>query len=117
MTAQQSRASDQAELETKNNMSYYQRRGLEDAQHEQELEVKSKEEHTFWEEQKKYEKELKKKNEEHIERIFKVKEGYAAHHNYCDSHCHHSSTGISMQDIITMNIENHVMKIELLGLQ
>jgi hypothetical protein len=34
-------------------MSYYQRRGLEDAQHEQELEVKSKaEEHTFWEEQK-----------------------------------------------------------------
>jgi hypothetical protein len=47
MTAQQSRASDQAELETKNNMSYYQRR-LEDAQHEQELEVKSKaEEHTF----------------------------------------------------------------------
>jgi hypothetical protein len=48
MTAQQSRASDQAELETKNNMSYYQRRGLEDAQHEQELEVKSKaEEHTF----------------------------------------------------------------------
>jgi hypothetical protein len=48
MKAQQSRASDQAELETKNNMSYYQRRGLEDAQHEQELEVKSKrEEHTF----------------------------------------------------------------------
>jgi uncharacterized protein YwqG len=90
MKAQQSRASDQAELETKNNMSYYQRRGLEDAQHEQELEVKSKEEHTFWEEQKKYEKELKKKIEEHIERIFKVKEGYAAHHNYCDSHCHHS---------------------------
>jgi hypothetical protein len=43
----QSRASDQARLETKNNMSY-QRRGLEDAQHEQELEVKSKtEEHTF----------------------------------------------------------------------
>jgi hypothetical protein len=26
--------------------------------------------------------------EEHIVRIFKVKEGYAAH-NYCDSHCHH----------------------------
>jgi hypothetical protein len=46
MKAQQSRASDQAELETKI-MSYYQRRGLEDAQHEQELEVKSKaEEHS-----------------------------------------------------------------------
>jgi hypothetical protein len=28
-----------------------------------------------------------------------------------------ASTGISMQDIITMNIENRVMKIELLGLQ
>jgi hypothetical protein len=47
MTAQQSRASDQAELETKNNMSYYQRRGLEDAQHEQELEVKSKSRGTY----------------------------------------------------------------------
>jgi hypothetical protein len=70
-------------------MSYYQRRGLEDAQHEQELEVKSKaEEHTFGK-NKKYEKELKKMIEEHIVRIFKVKEGYAAH-NYCDSHCHHS---------------------------
>jgi hypothetical protein len=55
--------------------------------------------------------------EEHIRRIFKVKEGYAAHHNYCDSHCHSESTGISMRDIITMNIENRVMKIELLGLQ
>jgi hypothetical protein len=92
MTAQQSRASDQAELETKNNMSYYQRRGLEDAQHEQELEVKSKaEEHTFWEEQKKYEKELKK-NDRRAHRAYLQgkKEGYAAHHNYCDSHCHHS---------------------------
>jgi hypothetical protein len=33
-------------------MSYYQRRGLEDAQHEQELEVKSKQRNIFWEEQK-----------------------------------------------------------------
>jgi hypothetical protein len=42
-------------------MSYYQRRGLEDAQHEQELEVKSKSRGTYlWEEQKQYEKELKK---------------------------------------------------------
>jgi hypothetical protein len=52
------------------------------------LKVKA-EEHTFWEEQK-YEKELKKNDRRAHQRIFKVKEGYAAHHNYCDSHCHHS---------------------------
>jgi hypothetical protein len=51
MTSATIESSDQAELETKNNMSY-QRRGLEDAQHEQELEVKSKAEETYlWEEQ------------------------------------------------------------------
>jgi hypothetical protein len=55
--------------------------------------------------------------EEHIERIFKVKkEGYAAPHNYVTVIVIIASTGISMQDI-TMNIENRVMKIELLGLQ
>jgi hypothetical protein len=73
-------------------MSYYQRRGLEDAQHEQELEVKSKaEEHTFWEEQKQYEKELKK-NDRRAHRAYLQgkKRGYAAHQYHCDSHCHHS---------------------------
>ncbi|MFT7396542.1 MAG: hypothetical protein ACI96G_001298 [Flavobacterium sp.] len=92
MNAQQPGPSDQVELETKNSVSYYQRRGLEDAQHEQELEVKSKvEEHTFWEEQKQYEKELKE-NDRRAHRAYLQgkKEGYAAHHNYCDRHCHHS---------------------------
>jgi hypothetical protein len=89
MKAQQSRASDQAELETKNNMSYYQRRGLEDAQHEQELEVKSKaEEHTFWEEQKKYEKELKK-NDRRAHRAY-LQGKKRVMQPQCDSHCHHS---------------------------
>jgi hypothetical protein len=93
MKAQQSKASDQAQLETKNSMSYYQRRGLEDTQHEQELEVKSKaEERTFWEEQKQYEKELKK-NDRRAHRAYLQgkKEGYAAHYNYCDRDCHHSN--------------------------
>jgi uncharacterized membrane protein YvbJ len=55
-------------------MSYYQRRGLEDAQHEQELEVKSKSRGTYlWEEQKQYEKELKKNDRRAHQRIFKVK--------------------------------------------
>jgi hypothetical protein len=95
-------------------MSYYQRRGLEDAQHEQELEVKSKaEEHTFWEEQKQYEKELKK-NDRRAHRAYLQgkKRGYAAHQYHCDSHCHHSEYWYQHADIITMNIENRVMKIE-----
>jgi hypothetical protein len=76
MKAQQSRASDQAELETKNNMSYYQRRGLEDAQHEQELEVKSKQRNIRSGKNKKNTKRIKEKMiEEHIVRIFKVKRG------------------------------------------
>jgi hypothetical protein len=92
MKAQQSRASDQGQVETKSRMPYYQQRGLEDAQHEQELEVKSKaEEYTFWQEQRQYEKELKK-NDRRAHRAYLQgkKEGYAVHHKYCDNNCHHS---------------------------
>jgi hypothetical protein len=42
-------------------MSYYQRRGLEDAQHEQELEVKSKQRNIFLGRNKKIRKEIKEK--------------------------------------------------------
>jgi hypothetical protein len=54
--------------------------------------------------------------EEHIERIFKVKRGLCRTTIIVTVIVIIASTGISMQDIITMNIEN-VMKIELLGLQ
>jgi biopolymer transport protein ExbD len=82
MKAQQSRASDQAELETKNNMSYYQRRGLEDAQHEQELEVKAKNRGTYvLGRTKKIRKELKK-NDRRAHRAYLQGKKRVMHHNY-----------------------------------
>jgi hypothetical protein len=98
-------------------MSYYQRRGLEDAQHEQELEVKSKaEEHTFWEEQK-IRKGIKENDRRAHRAYLQGKKRVMQRTIIVTVIVIIASTGISMQDIITMNIENHVMKIELLGLQ
>jgi hypothetical protein len=96
----------------------YQRRGLEDAQHEQELEVKSKAEETYlWEEQKQYEKELKKNDRRAHRAYLQGKKRVMPRTTIIVTVIVIiASTGISMQDIITMNIENHVMKIELLGL-
>jgi hypothetical protein len=54
--------------------------------------------------------------EEHIAYL-KVKEGYAAHHNYCDSHCHHSEYWYQHAGYYYYEYREHVMKIELLGLQ
>jgi hypothetical protein len=72
-------------------MSYYQRRGLEDAQHEQELEVKKKAEEHMLGRTKKYEKELKK-NDRRAHRAYLQgkKRGLCSAPHYCDSHCHHS---------------------------
>ena len=92
VNAQEARVNHDTKVETKHSVSYYQQRGLEDAQYEQKFEAKSKtEERTFWEEQKQYEKELKK-NDRRAHRAYLQgkKEGYAAHHDHCDSHCHHS---------------------------
>ncbi|SEA96962.1 hypothetical protein SAMN05443667_113133 [Flavobacterium gillisiae] len=92
VNAQQARVSNDTQVETKHSVSYYQQRGLEDAQYEQKFEAKSKtEERTFWEEQKQYEKELKKNDRRgHRAYLQGKKEGYATHHDHCDSHCHHS---------------------------
>ncbi|MEZ7503623.1 hypothetical protein [Flavobacterium sp. Arc2] len=90
--AQKARVTNDTEVETKHSVSYYEQRGLEDALYEQQFEAKSKtEERAFWEEQKKYEKELKK-NDRRAHRAYLQgkKEGYAAHHDHCDNHCHHS---------------------------
>jgi hypothetical protein len=47
------------------------------------------EEHTF-EEQKQYEKELKKNDRRAHRAYLQGKKRVMPHHNYCDSHCHHS---------------------------
>jgi hypothetical protein len=81
------------------------------------LRLKAKQRNMFWEEQKKYEKELKKNDRRAHRAYLQVKKRVMQRTTIVTVIVIIASTGISMQDIITMNIENHVMKIELLGLQ
>ena len=92
VNAQESGFNQDTKVQTKNELSYYQQRGLEDAQHEQQFKVKSKnEERVFWKEQKQYEKELRKNNRRAYNAYLQgKKEGYAAHHDHCNNHCDHS---------------------------
>jgi hypothetical protein len=71
--------------------SYYEQRALEDAKYEQELVVGSiEEEQEFWEDQKQYEKDLKKRDKKAYRAYIKGKrDAYQEHYEYCSSHCHH----------------------------
>jgi hypothetical protein len=92
VNAQKARITNDTEVETNHSISYYEQRGLEDAQYERQFEVKSKtEEQAFWEEQKQYEKGLKR-NDSRAHRAYLQgkRKGYAAHYDHCDDHCHHS---------------------------
>ncbi|WP_243698814.1 hypothetical protein [Flavobacterium sandaracinum] len=93
VNAQESGFNQDTKVQTKHELSYYQQRGIEDAQHEQQFKVKSKaEEREFWKEQKQYEKELRKKNRRAYHAYLQgKKDGYAAHHYHCGSHCNHSN--------------------------
>jgi hypothetical protein len=93
VNAQEAKASHDAQVETKHSVSYYQERGAEDAQYELKFEAKTKsEEQVFWNEQKEYEKELKRNNRRAYRAYLQGKrDGYAAHYDHCDSHCHHST--------------------------
>lgn len=75
-----------ASKETKEDkMSYYEKRALEDAKYEQQFQADNKaEEETFWEEQKSYEKELKRKDRKAY--MKGKRDAYAEHYD----HCHHS---------------------------
>jgi hypothetical protein len=90
--AQEAKANLDAKIETKRSVSYYEQRGLEDAQYEQQFDAKSKtEEQAFWHEQKLYEKELKRNDRRAYRAYLQGKrDGYAAHYDHCDSHCNHS---------------------------
>jgi hypothetical protein len=72
-------------------ISYYQKRGAEDAKYELSFEATTKaEEQAFWDDQKAYEKELKKKNSKAYRAyIASKKEAYTEHYYHCDAHCHH----------------------------
>jgi hypothetical protein len=79
VNAQESRFNQDIKVQTKNELSYYQQRGLKDAQHEQQLKVKGKNE-------------LRKNNRRAYNAYLQAKkDGYAAHHNQCDIHCNHSN--------------------------
>ncbi|MES2240104.1 MAG: hypothetical protein V4497_07575 [Bacteroidota bacterium] len=72
-------------------ISYYQKRGVEDAKYELSFEAKTKaEEKAFWKDQKAYEKELKEKNRKAYRAYMaSKKEAYTEHYYHCDAHCHH----------------------------
>ncbi|MFG6687672.1 hypothetical protein ACGK9U_13890 [Mariniflexile sp. HNIBRBA6329] len=87
--AQEVKASSETKIDSK---SYYEQRAMEDAKYEQQFVAKSKkEEDAFWEEQKAYEAQLKKRDRKAYKAYMKgKKEAYASHYNHCDAHCHHS---------------------------
>ncbi len=72
--------------------SYYQKRAEEDAKYEQQLSSETKaDEATFWEEQKNYEKDLKRKDKKAYKAYINSKKAaYATHYEHCNHHCHHS---------------------------
>lgn len=72
--------------------TYYQNRAEEDAKFEQQFTAENKnEEKAFWKEQKRYEKDLKKRDRVAYNAYMKGKrDAYREHYAHCDHHCHHS---------------------------
>ena len=72
--------------------SYYEKRGEEDAKYEQSLEMTNEEdEEDFWQDQKQYEKDLKKRDKKAYEAYMQgKKDAYAEHAQHCANHCQHS---------------------------
>ena len=88
LQAQEAEATNETKLDKK---SYYKQRALEDAKYEQKFTAETKEEdEAFWEEQKNYEKSLKRKDREAHKAYMKgKKDAYAEHYAHCDAQCHH----------------------------
>tara|TARA_R110000751_G_scaffold105189_3_gene201111 strand:+ start:4395 stop:4835 length:441 start_codon:yes stop_codon:yes gene_type:complete len=81
----------EVESTEKEKLTYYEQRAKEDAQFEQSQELAEAEEEEFWESQKEYERELKKRDRKAHKAYMKGKrDAYAEHREHCDSHCHHS---------------------------
>ena len=72
-------------------LTYYEQRAKEDAKFEQSQELAEVEEEEFWESQKDYERQLKKRDKKAYKAYMKGKrDAYAEHRSHCDAHCHHS---------------------------
>lgn len=80
------------ELSNEDQLSYYEKRAMEDAEYEQSLTMANEEDEAdFWNDQKQYEKDLKKRDRKAYKAYMKGKQdAYAEHARYCDNHCHHS---------------------------
>lgn len=94
LTVQAQEVQAEAEINSRNGsdkLSYYHKRGAEDAQYELRFEAKTKsEEKAFWKEQKAYEKELKERDRKAYRAyIASKKDVYTEHYDHCDAHCHH----------------------------
>ncbi|SMC36008.1 hypothetical protein [Cellulophaga tyrosinoxydans] len=72
--------------------TYYEQRAEEDAKFEQSFVAEDeKSDEEFWETQKQYENDLKKRDRKAYKAYMKgKKDAYAEHYNHCDDHCHHS---------------------------
>ncbi|MCH3881043.1 MULTISPECIES: hypothetical protein [Tenacibaculum] len=81
----------EVEKNNESKLSYYEKRGKEDAEFEQKFTTETRsEEKKFWKDQKKYEKELKKKDTETYNAYMQgKKDAYREHQNHCDNHCNH----------------------------
>jgi hypothetical protein len=90
--SQETKATYSSELKSKNNLSYYQTKGEQDAELEKKFKASSRsEERAFWKEQEQYEKNLKKENKRAYRVYVQSKnDAYAAHFHSCSDHCHHS---------------------------
>ena len=73
-------------------LSYYEQRALEDAKYEQNLTLDNVDDEVdFWEDQRNYEQELKKRDKKAYKAYMKSKrDAYMAHREHCDHSCHHS---------------------------
>ncbi|MCM4166407.1 hypothetical protein KCTC52924_03340 [Arenibacter antarcticus] len=73
------------------NRSYYEQRAIEDAKYEQTQQLDKDAEEDFWEDQKEYDRKLKKRDKKAYKAYLKGKrDAYSEHRQHCDSHCHHS---------------------------
>ena len=83
---------DKAEEKVFDKESYYKTRALEDAKYEQQFKAETKaEEETFWDDQKAYEEDLKRKDKRAYKAYMRgKKDAYKSHYAHCDNHCHHS---------------------------
>jgi hypothetical protein len=90
--AQDTEISNESTADKVDKRSYYQKRAEEDAKYEQQFSAGTKaEEEAFWEEQKDYEDDLKRKDKKAYRAYMKGKKAaYAEHYGHCDHHCHHS---------------------------